>query len=124
MRERSHPIGVKVAPPKVYPQVATIGPTQVRERLRGRRVATLSLRIVFVVRHEHADPPHAVTLLRSRHHRPRRRARKPRDELSPSHGHPSSRVIVSLSRLKMHGNRTSRFERGLFAAVHESESGP
>ena len=36
----------------------------------------------------------------------------------------ASRIIVSLSRLTMHGNRTSWFGRGLFAALHQSESGP
>jgi hypothetical protein len=34
---------------------------------------------------EEADASDAVTLLRPRHHRPRRRAPKPRDEIPPSH---------------------------------------
>jgi hypothetical protein len=83
LRERSHSIDVCAGPPKVHPNVAAIGPTKVRKRLSERRVATLPLRIDFVLRHEHADAPHAVGLLR--HHRPRRRAPKPRDELPPSH---------------------------------------
>src|SRR5262249_33988938 len=82
LRERSYPIVVIAVPTEVHPHVA-IGPTQIRKRLREHRVATLALRIVFVPRHEHADAPYAVALLRARHHRPRRRAPEPRDELSP-----------------------------------------
>jgi hypothetical protein len=66
--------GVTAGPTKVHPHVAAIGPTQARKRLRKRREATLNLRIVFVARHEHADAPHTVALLRARHKRPRRRA--------------------------------------------------
>jgi hypothetical protein len=82
LRERSYPIGVTAGPPKVHPQVA-IGPTQVRKRLRERKVATLPLRIVFVVWHEHADAPHAVALLRPYRERPTRRAAEERDEFAP-----------------------------------------
>ena len=57
LRERSYPIVVTLAPPKVHPHVAASGPTQVRKRLSERRVGTLPLRIVFVVLHEHADAP-------------------------------------------------------------------
>jgi hypothetical protein len=70
----SHPIGVIAAPTKVHPNVAAIDPTQAGKRLRERGEATLLVGIVFVARHEHADAPHAVALLRPRHHRPRRRA--------------------------------------------------
>src|SRR5262252_8623409 len=41
--------------------------------------------IVFVPRHEHADVPHAVALLRTYRDRPRRRAAEERDELAPLH---------------------------------------
>jgi hypothetical protein len=37
-----------------------------------------------VARHEHADAPHAVALLRVRRQRPRRRAAEERDERAPS----------------------------------------
>jgi hypothetical protein len=84
VRERSCPIGVSAAPTKVHPHVTAIGPTPLRKRLRERRVATLPLRIVFVERHEHADAPHAVALLRARHKRPCRRAAEPNDEFAPS----------------------------------------
>src|SRR5262249_24722398 len=44
------------------------------------------LRIVFIARHEHADAPYAVALLRPRHERPSdRRAAEERDEFSTSH---------------------------------------
>jgi hypothetical protein len=84
LRDPSYPIDVAAVPPKVHPQAAAIGPTQVRKRLRKRRVAKLPLRIVFVEPHEHADPPHAVALLRPRRERPPRRAAESRDEFAPS----------------------------------------
>jgi hypothetical protein len=37
LRERSYPIVVTAAPTKVHPHVATIGPTQVRKRLKRDR---------------------------------------------------------------------------------------
>jgi hypothetical protein len=36
LRERWYPIGVIASPPKVYPHVTAIGPTQVRKRLSER----------------------------------------------------------------------------------------
>jgi hypothetical protein len=80
------PIGVAATPPNVHPHVAAIGPPQVRKRLRERRVATLHLRVVFVERHEHADAPHAVALLRAHRERPRRRAAESGDEWSSCNG--------------------------------------
>jgi hypothetical protein len=76
--------------------------------LRESGEASLPHGIVFVARHEHADAPHAVALLRRlshvckrtamekaddrcrsllgvRHHRPRRRAPEPCDEFPPPH---------------------------------------
>jgi hypothetical protein len=81
LRKRSYPIRVTAGPTKLHPQVVAIGPTQVRKRSREGRDAKLPLRIIFVARHEHADPPHRLGLLRIRHHRPRRRAGQPCDEL-------------------------------------------
>jgi hypothetical protein len=80
LRERSCPIGVIAEPTRVHPHIAAIGPTQARQRLRERRVATLLLGIVFVARHEHADAPHAFALLGMTRDRPCRRAPEPRDE--------------------------------------------
>jgi hypothetical protein len=94
LRERSHPIGVIAGPPKVHPHVATIGPTQVRKRLRQRRNVSLPHGIVFFARHEQADAPYAVALLRPRHDRPSCGGpTDPRDEIPASHlQSPSSKL--------------------------------
>jgi hypothetical protein len=81
--ERWYLIDVTAGRPEVHPNVAANGPTQVRKGLRERRAETLLLGIVFVERHEHADAPNTLPLLRTRHHRPRRRTPEPRDELPP-----------------------------------------
>jgi hypothetical protein len=47
LRERSYPIDVIAVLPKVYPRVAPNGPTQVRKRLRERRVTRLRDGLVF-----------------------------------------------------------------------------
>jgi hypothetical protein len=83
LRERSYPIDVTAAPPKVHPHLAAIGPAQARKRLRERGDERLRQGIVFVARHEHADAPHAVALLRPRREGPYRRAAEERDELAP-----------------------------------------
>jgi hypothetical protein len=85
LRERSHPTDFTAAPTNIHPHGAGIGPTQVCKGLRERRDGRLPRRIVFVGRHEHADPPHPLTVLRTRHVRPSRRANKPRDERSALH---------------------------------------
>ena len=64
MPERSYPIAVSAAPPKLDPYVAAIGPTQVRKRLSEPRHARLRDGIVFVAGRKHADASHAVALLR------------------------------------------------------------
>jgi hypothetical protein len=69
----------------VDPDVAALGPTQNSKRLSERRDVILLHGIVFVAQLEHADAPHAVALLRSRYHRPRRRAPEPRDERPALH---------------------------------------
>jgi hypothetical protein len=97
LRKRSYPIGVRGGPTKVHPHVAAIGPTQVRKRLRERGEARLPYGIVFVVRQEHADAPHAVALLRPRHRRPRHRTPQSYDELPPPHWITSSASAISLS---------------------------
>jgi hypothetical protein len=63
LRERSYPIDVNAAPPKVHLHVAAIGPTEVRKRLSERRDGRLVHGIVFVAPHEYADAPHAFALL-------------------------------------------------------------
>jgi hypothetical protein len=92
LRECSYPIVVSARPTKVHPHVTAIGPTEVGKRLSERRDAT-----VFVERHEHADAPHSLTLLRPRHNWPRRHAPEPRDERSAFHWITSSAVASSVS---------------------------
>jgi hypothetical protein len=70
--ERSYPIDVSAVPPNVHPHVAAFGPTQVRKRLSEGREPSLRHGIIFVKRHEHADAPYAVSLLRAHRARPRR----------------------------------------------------
>jgi hypothetical protein len=77
-------------PPKVYPHIAAIGPTQVRKRLRKRRKLNLQKRIVFVGPPDHADPSHALALLRPRRQRPSHSAAKTRNKFAPSHLQSSS----------------------------------
>src|SRR6516165_7281755 len=95
LRDRSYPIGVTASITKVHPHVAAIGPTQAREGLRERREHSLRHGIVFVERHEHADAPHAVALLRARRERACRRATEERDELAAIHSMTSSAMARS-----------------------------
>jgi hypothetical protein len=68
---------VTAGPPKVQPH-AVIGPTQACKRLGEREVAMLPIKvIIYIVRHEHADAPHAVALLRPRCEGPARYAPSP-----------------------------------------------
>jgi hypothetical protein len=84
-RGHPHPVYVAGGPTNVHAQVAAIGPTQLRKSLREPGEVGLCLRIVFIERHQNADPPHAAGLLRPRRERPCRYAAKPGDELPPSH---------------------------------------
>jgi hypothetical protein len=68
-REHPHSISVSGRPPNIQTQVA-IGPTQVRERGCETGKPGFWLRIAFIKRHQYADPPHAVGLLRACHDRP------------------------------------------------------
>jgi len=91
MRERTYLIVVIAGPPKVHPHVAAIDPTEARKRLSERGDASLRRGIGFFARHEHADAPHAVALLRARREGPSRRAAEERDELAaPNHSITSS----------------------------------
>jgi hypothetical protein len=70
-------IGRAAGPPKVQPH-AVIGPTQACKRLGEREVAMLPIKIIiYIVRHEHADAPRAVALLRPRCEGPARYAPSP-----------------------------------------------
>ena len=73
------------APASLDAAVAAVGPAELLQRLYERRFAGLSFRIVRCRVHEHADAPHALSLLRPRRERPRNRAAKQRNELAPLH---------------------------------------
>src|SRR5262245_3945018 len=66
-------------------RIAAVCPTQLLQCLPERRNAGLAFGIVCGYGHKNTDPPHAITLLRPRRHRPRRRrAAEQRDELAAS----------------------------------------
>ena len=74
------------APANLDAAVAAVGPAELLQRLYERRFAGLSFRIVRGRVHEHADAPHALSLLRPRRERPRdRRAAEKRNELTSPH---------------------------------------
>jgi hypothetical protein len=84
LREPSYPIVVTAGPTKVDPHIAALGPTYARKGLSERRDLRLRYGIVLVFRHEHADAPHRLALLRARRERPCRRAAESGDEFAPS----------------------------------------
>src|SRR5262249_33348794 len=55
------------------------------EPLLEGREACLHSRIILGIGGQHADPPHALALLRARRERPRRSAAEQSDELAPLH---------------------------------------
>src|SRR5262249_16004574 len=66
--------------------IAANHPAQLLEPLPERSGAELSFGIALGVEHQHADPPHALSLLRVRRERPRSSgAAEKRDELAPFH---------------------------------------
>jgi hypothetical protein len=81
-----HPVNIAGGPTNVHPYVSAVGPTQFRKPLREPGQLGLCLRIVFAVRHQHADPPHPLGPLRPRRERPRDRGTaEPLDELAAFH---------------------------------------
>jgi hypothetical protein len=84
-RQSAHAIDVAACPADVDPDVAAIGPFELGEPSLECRRAQLPLLIALGIRHQHADTSHRSVLLRPRHHRPHRRATKPRDEFPSSH---------------------------------------
>src|SRR5262245_17648703 len=83
--QRMRAVNVARSPVIVRPDVACFRPTQVLQRLAERRNARLCLRIALGKAHQHADPPHALALLRARRDRPCCRAAEQRDERAPLH---------------------------------------
>ena len=80
-------IEIAGAPAVFDPHVAADNPAQLGQPLRERRDAFQSSLIALDRAHEHADPPHALPLLRAaRRERPRSGcAAEERDELAPFH---------------------------------------
>jgi hypothetical protein len=76
---------VATAPAVVDPDVLACSPAQLAKARRERRNPGPCFPIALRLRREYADPPDAVALLRSRHHRPRHSASEPCDELPPPH---------------------------------------
>src|SRR5262245_24461660 len=67
-------------------RIAAVCPTQLLQCLPERRNAGLAFGIVCGYGHKNTDPPHAITLLRTRRDRPcRRRTAEQRDELAALH---------------------------------------
>jgi hypothetical protein len=97
-REFADVAGISPAPTGVDPHVTAVDPAQLLHRLHESHQAGPSWQIVCGKRHEHADVPHSLALLRARRERPsRRRAAEKRDELAAPH--PSSRDQLSRDRI-------------------------
>src|SRR5262249_11175864 len=83
-------VGIAPAPACFDPHIATVGPPQMLQYLHERGHASLRLPIVRGNRHEHADAPHPLAVLRARRERPRGRTAEKRDERAPTHSITSS----------------------------------
>jgi hypothetical protein len=74
LRESLQQCRIGCGPANVEPYLAAVGPPELLEFLPKRRDKGLSLRVVLGRRHQHADSPHPVSLLRACGNRPCRRA--------------------------------------------------
>src|SRR5262245_27723109 len=90
--QRMRALNVACSPVIVRSDVASLRPTQILQRLAEGRNTGLSLGVALGKAHQHADPPHPLTLLRAHHSGPRRRcaAAEQRDELAAFHSITSS----------------------------------
>jgi hypothetical protein len=70
-REGPHPVNTAGGPTNLQPHGTAVRPTQLRKPLREVGEPASCLGIVFIERHQHADPAHPISLLRARHDRPR-----------------------------------------------------
>ena len=71
LRESLPRLRVERRPASVDPDVAALRPPELLESLPERRDPGLSFPVALGKRHQHADPPHPVGLLRARGERPR-----------------------------------------------------
>src|SRR5262249_53849341 len=76
---------IECAPARVDLNVAAFGPSQLLQSLLECGQVSLKFRVALGMRHQHADAPHALALLRARGKRPRSRAGEKRDEVAPFH---------------------------------------
>jgi len=82
---RPDKLGIIGSIAKVDLDVLSFDPTELLKLLSERRDLQLRIRIDFGVTHHHADPPHALGLLRAHTGRPAdSRTANKGDELSPS----------------------------------------
>jgi hypothetical protein len=63
----ARPIDVGTCPTNVQPHIAAVGPAQLPKPLHELGQVGFCLRIVFVERRQHADPPHAIARAASGH---------------------------------------------------------
>jgi hypothetical protein len=83
-----HTIGVAGSPAIGNPNRAAVDPAEFVKSVVKSLYAGVRQRIVFGLRHKHADLPHAIALLRTRRERPSCGAAKKCDELAPLHVSP------------------------------------
>ena len=82
-------------------EVGAFGPAQFAQLLPQDGKSRLALGVDLGIVHDHAKPPLAMALLRSRRERPRRRTAEERDELAAFHSTTSSASASSLSGIVM-----------------------
>ena len=82
LRIPAHSLEIAAAPAHIDPYVPADRPARLLQPLPEGRNAGLRFRLVRRREHEHADAPHALTLLRAHRNRPRRYAAEQRDELA------------------------------------------
>jgi hypothetical protein len=90
-------VGVAASPTVFNLKISTFGPSQLLEFLLEYREPGWAFGVGLGKAHEHADPPHALGLLRLGRERPRRRAAKEGDEVASSHGSPLFDELVDAS---------------------------
>jgi hypothetical protein len=80
-------LGGRGAPADVHQQILAVAPAQLLQTLLDRCNAGLPLRGIRSTVHKHAEPPHAIRLLRTHRERPSRNSNTDEhDEFPPPHG--------------------------------------
>src|SRR5262249_24316515 len=117
-------IAVRMArsPAGADPHVAAVGPPNLLYPVQERREPSLLNRIAPRTAHQHADPPHALTLLRARRERPRGRSAECGQQVPPSDGDRHTPLPCEVRRGKdttpwacsLHGQGGRRQDAGCF----------